>query len=424
MARLIWLHDGGKLLRSVRLACQMSEAQFGDALGAELGWLVPASLVRAWERGRGAPPRKVLDVARIFADMRLTEVVGRREFLRRYTAMAGLTTVGLGAAANRPRVAPQPVSVRGRLHRESLVDLEAVLTDYRRGYGGTSAEELLPRACGLVHVLTDLQNASQSSAVRHGLTSLLGQAALLAGVVSLMGPHDLASASSYYNQALTAAREVDDTDLATYVTGSLSFLDTRAGRLTTGLERITASLELADERTSPMTRAWLASLASELHARAGHDLDCRRLLELAERTLDEQDANARPWKGVGVFDRSKLVAYHGGDLVLLASTQSGAMANRSRAREAETLLVDALTQLDPSRVKHRCTALGDIAMALSIQEEVEQACTTAGDALDLALQLGHAESVGRVQTVHTTLQRWPKHAAVRALGERLALAAP
>lgn len=420
MAGPIWLHDGGQLLLSVRLAFQVNHAEFADILGAELGWLVPAVVLQAWEKGTGEPPPGVVDTARRLAESRLVRTLGRREFLRRSAeAATGLTLVGARTSPPRlPRDVAPTVTVRGQLHMESLTDLDALVADYRSAYGQAASDGLLSRSTGLVHTLLDLQRASQAPAVRHRLTSLLGQAAVLSGLLSLMGTDDQASARSFYDLALSAAGEAGDADLATYVSGSLSFLDTRAGRPVDGVHRIRAALEVVDERSAPATRAWLASLASELHSRMGDESESKRRLDQAEQALDADTGEVIAWKGVGTFDRGKLIAYRGGDLVLLATQGDGTTAVR-RAREAEAVLVDALSKFDPSRLKHRCTALGDVALALALRDEVEQACARAGEALDLAEQIGHAESVERVRRTYRRLIRWSSHAAVRELRDRL-----
>ncbi len=341
MARLIWLQDGAQLLRSVRLTCRMTHAEFADALTSEAEWNVTAGVLGAWEDGIVTPPAQVVEAARRLARRRTTEF-GRRQFLREAGTMAGLTLMGAGrdlrlagrrgSGRHEQEPTTRPITVRGVLHPESLNDLENLVVDYRRSYGQASSSDLLGRAAGLVQILLDLQRSAAEPTSRDRLTGLLGEAALLAGLVSLMGPHDLPRAREYYQLALDAAVAVDDIDLATYVTGSLSFHDTRAGRLTDGLERVQAAQALADERCSPMTRAWLASLASELHARAGDELECKRLLEQADEALDTDPRWVTPWKGVGVFDAGKLVAYRGGDLVLLAAQARGAATATSAGR--------------------------------------------------------------------------------------------
>ena len=70
-------------------------------------------------------------------------------------------------------------------------------------------------------------------------------------------------------------------------------------------------------------------------------------------------------------------------------------------------------------MKHRCTALGDLAMALTLQKEPQEAARRGMEALVLARQLGHSESELRVRRAYARLQRWKDDRAVRQLGEQL-----
>jgi hypothetical protein len=168
-----------------------------------------------------------------------------------------------------------------------------------------------------------------------------------------------------------------------------------------------AAWELASRRASPRTRAWAAALASELFARDGDETSSRRFLSRGfvamERTRDDPS-----WMGVGWFDEARLAAYEGGNLVLLG-----------RYSTAEAVLRGALSRLDPTRVKHRCTLSADLAMALAHLGEIEEAGARAVDALSLARSIGHQESLERVRGVHAQLLSWPDHGAVRALTEQL-----
>jgi len=119
-----------------------------------------------------------------------------------------------------------------------------------------------------------------------------------------------------------------------------------------------------------------------------------------------------PWSGPGWFDQAKLTAYRGSNLVLLR-----------KWRPAEDALTHALGDLDSMRVKHRCTAQADLATALAHQQEVVEACHHAHDALDLAVEIEHLESLRRVRDVHRTLEPWKDHPDVRELGEHLLLVA-
>jgi hypothetical protein len=152
----------------------------------------------------------------------------------------------------------------------------------------TSAEFLLPRLGGLVPVLLDMERSGAPSPFKTRITSLLGQAAVMAGVLALMGRHDLAQARDYYELASAAGQASADGDLFLYAQGSMSFRDVRAGRLRDAVQRISAARDAAPGPASPTTLSWLASLGSELHARDGDESMSMRLIDEAERLCEEE----------------------------------------------------------------------------------------------------------------------------------------
>jgi tetratricopeptide (TPR) repeat protein len=256
-------------------------------------------------------------------------------------------------------------------------------------------------------LLIDMQRRGQWPQDPARLASLVGQTAVLAGLLHLMGPRDLEASRAHYDLALQAAREAEDWDLASYVLGSLAFLAMSAHRPTESHAFRDAAWKLALCRAGPRTRAWVAALASELLARDGDETSSRRFLSRGfaamERTRDDPS-----WKGVGWFDEPRLAAYEGGNLVLLGQYSA-----------AEELLRSSLSRIDPARVKHRCTLSADLAMALAHLGEIDEACARAVDALLLARWIAHQESIERVRGVHAQLLPWREHGAVRALTEQL-----
>jgi hypothetical protein len=423
---VVSLFDGGRLIRAVREASQMTPDEFVTALRAEVGWTVPTSVLLAWEEGRSEPPRQVsLTVTRLSpqADVELgsVETMNRRKFLSGAARLGGLALTvrpPAGSAGSSTAATEETRSFTefdekaltvGSLSETAVSGLAELVTTHRSIYGSTSAEDLLPKVLGLIRLLRDIEKSVSSPALRQQVTSLIGQAAVMAGLLSLMGRHDLAAADYFYALALTAAEESADGDLLAYVQGSISFHDVRAGRLRDGLMRLMAAQDAMTGEMSPMTSAWFASLGSELHARVGDELMSRRLLEKAERFMEATPPSMGSWRGVGIFDNSKIVAYRGGNLVLL-----------ERGREAEEVLTKVLSALPPTRVKHRCTALGDLALALAQQKEPDHAAQRAMEALELATQLRHTESVMRVRRAYVRLQPWKTRAPVVELGQRLA----
>ena len=295
-----------------------------------------------------------------------------------------------------------------RASTQTADDLETLVGSYRRAYAGkAAATDLLPGTTGLMHLLIDLGRRDQWPGGTEQLASLVGQAAILVGLLQLMGPHDLSAAKVHYDLALRCAREANDWDLASYALGSLAFHAVHARRPADARTIIEVASDLAGRRGSPRTRAWTAALASELHARAGREVASRRSLEDARASLD-RCRDDPSWKGVGWFDDARLVSYDGGSLLLLGKYAA-----------AEELLRLSLKRLDPLRLKHRSTTSADLAMVLALRGEVEESCARADDALTLARAISHRESVDRVRGVHFHLMRWRGHPAVRQLTERL-----
>lgn len=336
----------------------------------------------------------------------------RRQFLGVLALGGFAAATGLRPPGWRPSLTTEQFPPPTSPNEATVADLELLAHQYRRAYGESPVHHLLPRSEALLQLATDLGGASRGSPLGARLASVVGQTALLSGLLSLMGMHDLNAASGYYDTALTAAFSAGDHDLATYVIGSLSFLDTYSGHVTSGLRRIEQADAISTPAVTSTTRAWLAALRSELHARNGDERGCRYHLEQAEVALQSRDPSEPPWMGVGDFDAAKLAAYEGGDLVLL-----------DRPRDAEQALTRSLAVLDSSRLKHRATAHSDLAAALVHPErkEIEEACRHGSQALAIATKIEHAESVRRVCRVYQSMKPWYKHPAVKGLGEELIL---
>jgi hypothetical protein len=402
-------------LAALRLMTGMEPDEFSAALAKELGWPVPLFVYLQWEQNGVEPPPSVHVGARTVSSghpigARGTTRSSRRHFLGGVVGLSTLALTGfsLGTDATARLVGVGGPGAMWRASPETAADLTTLATSYRRAYAGKAAvDQLLPSATALMHVLVDMGRRDQWPGPRAALASLVGQMGLLTGLLHLMGPRDLAGARTRYELALRAATQAEDWDLAAYVLGSLAFEATSAGRRGDARALRDAAWDLARRRAAPRTRAWAAALCSELFARDGDDLGSRRSLDDGFAVIG-QTRDDPSWKGVGWFDETRLIAYEGGNLVLLGQYPAAVGALRT-----------SLGQLEPDRVKHRCTLSTDLATALVKQGEVEESCALAHDALSLARAISHRESVDRVRRVHFQLLRWRAHPAVRELTERL-----
>jgi hypothetical protein len=397
-------------IEALRVLTGMEVDEFAAAVGDELGWSLPLFVYIQWEKDQATAPAGVLDAA--FAVSTRHPIGPRESPISRRSFLGGAfglsVLAGSQLAARRPRGA---LAAGGwRAGETTAGDLEQLVESYRRAYAGRAAvAELLPGATGLMHVLLDLGRYDRWPTDSARLASLVGQMAVLVGLLQLMGPRDLAAARAHYELALRAARDAEDWDLAAYVLGSLAFHASSVGRPADARAISDGAWALAQRRAAPRTRAWVAALGSELRARGRDAAGSRRLLAAAHAAMDRTRGQPE-WKGVGFFDEPRLAAYEGTNLLLAG-----------RYAAAEEQLRAALGRLDPLRLKHRSTLSADLAMTFVHRAEIDAACAHAAQALTLADAIAHRESIERVRRVHFQLQRWRSHPAVRDLTDRLAL---
>ena len=98
-----------------------------------------------------------------------------------------------------------------------------------------------------------------------------------------------------------------------------------------------------------------------MHATVGDERQAMRALDDSAAALGGEMPETS-WKGIGAFTPAKLTAYRGGALMRLR-----------RYGPAQSALLEALGQLDPVQVKHRCTAHIDLADAYALDGRPDQA---------------------------------------------------
>jgi hypothetical protein len=157
-----------------------------------------------------------------------------------------------------------------------------------------------------------------------------------------------------------------------------------------GLESADLARSIAASGACPQTRAWVAAVASERSASLGDLAGCQQRLDESRSALASAEFGDVPWRGIGGFDAGKLRAYEGGDLMRL-----------HRYIDAEPMLDDALSQLDPSMSRHRATALLDRAEARFGLGDIDAACADASQALALVTHVQHTGHLDRIEALTT-----------------------
>ncbi len=400
---------------------------------ARLAWVhygmrvgVNADMVGKWERGEKRPSklyRKLLCLLYQATEEELglrrpISGVNRRDFLRQ-SALSGaavltfpewLSQGGATEASDRLAWALEQPS---RVDLATVSDMETITAAHRRSYRQLSVHALLPQTESQFQAVTELLQRPQPLTLRQRLIATAGETAMLAGTLRFIDLYDFELGHSNLELAMTAAHEAEAGELGAFILGCMGFHARYSGNRKEAVDLIDQARHVAARVASPLTRGWLAAVASEVHAVAGDAAASLAALDQAGHALDQADEDDEAsWIGIGTFNRPKLEAYHG-----VCDLQLG------RPADVIPALTKALDTLDPAFKKHRCTALADLASGLIQLREDEEGCERASQSLALAAELRHGVSIDRIRTLERQLPPSHRSPAARRLREQLAAVA-
>ncbi len=349
----------------------------------------------------------------------LEDEMKRRDLLRNIILAAGTSlvpeagsgarTVGLRPSEEANERVLRAFRGPGGVDVTSIADMEAMTAIYRRSYRQASVRTLLPLADGQVGLIRELSQNSMRPALRDRLTATAGEATALVGVMLLMDMYAFDRAWPKLTMALKAAQEARANELEAFILGCMAFNAGYDGRRAEAINLITRARRVIRGLDAPRTRGWLAAVEGELRARSHKELACLKALEEAQAALDDiARDDTRPWIGIGAFDEAKLKGYYGACYLQL-----------KKPDKAVEELTGALEALDPVLLKHRCTALADLATGLIHLGEIEEGCRQASQSLELAIELRHAVSIDRIRDFDRRLAPWASTTAVKAFREQL-----
>ena len=441
---------------ATRLQLGLSHAEFAEVLGRLLSWQPAPGLIRSWDRTTAAPPGDVIAACDVLTspETLLGQVPAQARHLdqpadsnaggateptsipfnamanrewnredaqlpsgsfdatldrRTFLALTGATAAALGAIGTFDGGIDGRLETcrdKGRVDAETCEGLADVMLSYRQVYRSASPGGLLAPVCGTLELLAEL--APGSGRYRDTMVSLIGQAAALVGAILMFDLDDFAAAKQYLAIGAKAARQAADSELMAIVLACQAFRATYSGDPRAGTAFAQGALDVAAIEIHPRSHGWVAAVASEMHATLGpgEKAPCMAALDIAAEQL-ARPMPEQPWAGIGAFDDGKLAAYRGGDLMRLGDHAS-----------AQAQLQAALDQLSPALAKHRCTAHIDLAEAYAYDNEPGHAASHAGSALEIISSTRHADSLRRVENIHTAIGS-SGTAEARELGARL-----
>ncbi|MGH2733759.1 MAG: hypothetical protein ACRDJG_12645, partial [Actinomycetota bacterium] len=250
--------------------------------------------------------------------------------------------------------------------------------------------------------------ADASTDLRPQLLSVFGKLSEYVGWLSF-DLHDFDEAQDYYEEALRAALEAKDAELAGFVLCDMSSLATWRGMARLGVDHAMAAREWAERTDSPLLGSYAADMAACAYAMNGEQGAYMEMHNAAHSKLNAATAQG---------ERSRLLYFHGWGL--LSSNESQCLLQFGEADKAAVAATQALMLIDGSFVRERALATVELGVAHVRARNVEEAANVLGDAIELAARNRSPRLMGRLRAARAEMHPWRSTRAVRDLDERLA----
>lgn len=298
-----------------------------------------------------------------------------------------------------------------RLSPDTARSLDDLVDRYQLLYHSAAPAALLTPVLAHLQTVGDALRESSTASLRRKFLANRARVATLAGRLAYFDLQDPMAARSYYNVALEAAREAGDHHQAAAVLGHVAFIPAAEHAVSPALDYLQAAQHHLDQRSHGGLRSWLAAVESEIHSNAGHHDEALGAIDRAREALANPGLNAElPW--FDYYDPTRLAGFAG-----YATLRAG------RHDEARTALTEALAYLPRAAVKQRAVFLTDLATVHLHDDDLDEACRTASDAVDELHPAGYATGFDRLREFRAAVEPWQDSRSVRALDDQLATVA-
>lgn len=252
---------------------------------------------------------------------------------------------------------------------------------------------------------------SVPEAARRSLAAAVSESSLLAGRIEFFDLQNPALGQASLVIALQAAQDAQDPLLGSAVLAHMAFIPAFSGTRNALKKRATRSgprghLPGAGPRPPEML-AWPDAVEAEVETRFGNTRKALQLIHHGEDIFaTKKPLPSPPW--LDWFSPVRLAGFKGNTLLL--AKQPG---------PARDTLQSVLDQLPDESAKQRSVILGVLAAAAVAENDPEEACLQAEEALDHLARYWYATGTDRVRAVRESLTKWESRPCVRRLDERL-----
>lgn len=259
----------------------------------------------------------------------------------------------------------------------------------------------------LSRIVSSVASVVDDSGVGFGA---LGQLAQMAGWLALDSSRHGAT-RRFLTIAVHAAHEADEPALAASALAYMSLQDTYRGRSKSALALARTAFEVSNGSVSRLTKTMLATRLARAFACTGNKRSCLSALEVARQSFARPENEAEPlW--ISYVDEIELSAQEGACYLELRMP-----AEATQALRHALVLQQSQT---PHRVRDHVHYLSRVAKCDLLNYEVEAACHTAHQALQIAEPLGCSRVIERLREFRCALQPFAKNAAARDFCEAFA----
>jgi DNA-binding SARP family transcriptional activator len=258
--------------------------------------------------------------------------------------------------------------------------------------------------------LTQFLESSLQPTVRRDIYSISSRTALLIGALLFdMGEYE--QARNVFTSALQAAQEANDATLQALCWGWISFTWTYSKNALAALVCVQEGRRFAEKSSDHRAQAWLAAIEAEIQAHLRQSDACLKALDDSEKIKDVKP----PFEDYHLteFDHSRLAGYKGACFRKLYHPEKA--QTYIYLENAQQALKESLA----TRQRPGSTHLLDLAWTYVMQEEIEEACKYAMQAVPIMQQTKSQTEVLRLADLRLVLEPWKDTRYVKSLDEHV-----
>ncbi|MFJ6695577.1 helix-turn-helix domain-containing protein [Streptomyces sp. NPDC091272] len=298
--------------------------------------------------------------------------------------------------------------VDGRATHSTLTALRSSVEDYWRRDNAHGGATLRPAVVGYLRYVSRLLDSAEGG-LRDDLQTVAAELARLSGW-AYFDARQYSTARTYFTQALKLAHAQGDRLFMANVLSCMSLLATYDGNpndaVTLACHAQDAARAAGDQ---PLVMSMLHLREAFAHATLRDVHACHQAVDLSREEYEQsrgREAEAPSW--IRYFDETKLLVDTG-----------IAYARLGEAARAEPLIAEGLRRENADQQRGRAFHAYWLASTQLQQGKLDQACLSAGLALDLTTAIDSPRVSGHVQELHRRMLPHAREAPVLAFEQRM-----